>query len=201
MPDASWPTEFQELSINLTKPALHHFIKGMMADEYALFWRYDAKTIYLMVELGDFIHELPFIRNEHFLTMRARVLYIYDSGLSNALEKLLQTEKGNGIVKRSSDGPQYITSYQRGDIESMIEIDGSEKIMMNKNGSMIQYKDDGKALGPKTLFNMMNMEIDYILMELFESIELKDKAKVSLHKQRLKKLVTRRQQVEQLLKK
>lgn len=201
MTAAPWPTEFQELSINLSKQALHQFIKTMMAEQYALFWRYDAKTIYLMIELGDLIHELPFIRNDQFLTMRARKLYIYDQTLSDALEKLLKSEKGSGIVKRMSEGPQYITSYQEGDVESMLEIDGSEKTMMNKNGSMVHYKDDGKALGPKTLLNMMNLEIDYILMELFESIEADDKANISLHKQRLQKLVTRKTQVEQLLKK
>jgi hypothetical protein len=83
----------------------------------------------------------------------------------------------------------------------MIEIDGSEKIMMNKNGSMVQYKDDGKALGPRTLYNMLNLEIDYVLMELFEAIEAKDAPRISTHKQRLKKLVNRRTQIEQLLNK
>lgn len=201
MRDSFTPIEFQELSINLSKTALHQFIKRMMGQHYALFWRYDAKTIYLTVELGELTHELPFIRNDEFLTMQAKVLYVYDDVLSDALENLLQSEKGNGIVKRTSKGPLYITSYNGGDVESMIEIDGSEKIMMNKNGSMVQYKDDGKALGPRTLYNMLNLEIDYVLMELFEAIEAKDAPRISTHKQRLKKLVNRRKQIEQLLNK
>lgn len=93
----------------------------------------------------------------------------------------------------------YITSYQAGDIESMIEIDGSEKVMMNRNGSMVQYRDDGKALDPRTIFNMMNLEIDYVLMELFESLQEENDKNVTLHKQRLKRLINRREQVKQLL--
>ncbi|WP_059103961.1 hypothetical protein [Shouchella shacheensis] len=199
MRDAYSTVEFQEISIKMTKPALHQFIKRMMSQHYSLYWRYDSKTIYLIIELGDYVHELPFKRNADFLTMHAKLLYIYDETLASALEKLLQHEKGTGIVKRTSEGPLYITSYQAGDIESMIEIDGSEKVVMNKNGSMIQSKDDGKTLGPQTIYNMMNLEIDYVLMELHESLRAEDKTKTSLHKQRLKKLVTRREQVKQLL--
>ncbi|MCM2675107.1 hypothetical protein [Alkalicoccobacillus plakortidis] len=81
----------------------------------------------------------------------------------------------------------------------MIEIDGSEKVMMNRNGSMVQYRDDGKALEPRTIFNMMNLEIDYVLMELFESIQDQDDKNIQLHKQRLKRLINRREQVKQLL--
>ncbi|TSB46153.1 hypothetical protein [Alkalicoccobacillus porphyridii] len=199
MRDAYIDVEFSEVYIELTKTALHQFIKRMMSQHYSLFWRYDTTTIFLMIEMEDYIHELPFIRNSTFLTLSADKLNIYDETLAGALEKLLQCEKGNGVVKRASDGPMYITSYQAGDIESMIEIDGSEKVMMNRNGSMVQYRDDGKALEPQTIFNMMNLEIDYVLMELFESLQTNDNEKVLAHKQRLKRLINRRDQVRQLL--
>ncbi len=140
MRDAFVDVEFSDVSIKLTKPALHQFIKQMMSQHYSLFWRYDSQSIYLMVELEESVHELPFVRNSDFLTLSADNLHINDDKLANALEKLIQHEKGNGIVKRATEGPLYITSYQAGDIESMIEIDGSEKVMMNHNGSMIQPK-------------------------------------------------------------
>ncbi|MBP3949579.1 hypothetical protein [Bacillus suaedae] len=191
--------EFTDVYIELSKPVLHQFIKRMMGQHYSLYWRYDAKTIYLMVELDESVHELPFLRNTDFLTLSASSLHIYDEVLASALEKLIQHQKGTGIVKRSTEGPLYITSYQSGDIESMIEIDGSEKVMMNKNGSMIQYKDDGKALEPKTIFNMMNLEIDYVLMELHEALIESNDYLVDTHKKKLEKLLSRREQVEQLL--
>ncbi|ADC48513.1 MULTISPECIES: hypothetical protein [Alkalihalophilus] len=199
MREAFVDVEFSDVYIELTKPALHQFIKRMMSHHYSLFWRYDSKTIYLMIELEDSVHELPFIRNTEFLTLSAECLHIYDDVLASALEKLLQRERGNAIVKRVTDGPLYITSYQAGDIESMIEIDGSEKVMMNRNGSMIQYKDDGKSLEPKTIYNMMNLEIDYVLMELHEALLDADESQIESHKRRLKKLLQRREQVEQLL--
>ncbi|MBM0067290.1 hypothetical protein [Alkalicoccobacillus gibsonii] len=199
MRDAYFDVEFTEVYIELTKTALHQFIKRMMSQHYSLFWRYDTTTIFLMIEMEDYIHELPFVRNASFLTLSAERLNIYDEILAAALEKLLQCEKGNGIVKRAGKGPMYITSYQAGDIESMIEIDGSEKVMMNRNGSMVQYRDDGKALDPRTIFNMMNLEIDYVLMELFESLQEENDKNVTLHKQRLKRLINRREQVKQLL--
>ncbi|WP_332689324.1 hypothetical protein [Halalkalibacter lacteus] len=199
MRDSFVEVEFSDVYIELSKPALHQFIKRMMSQHYSLFWRYDVKTIYLMIELEDSVHELPFIRNTEFLTLSADSLLLYDDVLASALEKLLQHEKGNGIVKRSTEGPLYITSYQSGDIESMIEIDGSEKVMMNRNGSMIQYKDDGKSLEPRTIYNMMNLEIDYVLMELHEALLDSDDWLIESHKKKLKKLLSRREQVEQLL--
>ncbi len=195
----SFLVEFSDLYIELTKPALHKFIKKMIGQDYSLFWRYDAKTIYLIIELEESIHELPFTRNRDFLTLSAKSLHINDDVLANALEKLVQNEKGNGIVKRTTEGPLYITSYQAGDIESMIEIDGSEKIMMNRNGSLIQYKDNDKSLAPRTIYNMMNLEIDYTLMELHEAIVKADETLIEEHKKKLRRFLSRRQQVEQLL--
>ncbi|KMK74760.1 hypothetical protein [Alkalihalobacillus pseudalcaliphilus] len=199
MNDAYLEVEFSELYIELTKTALHQFIKRMMSQNYSLYWRYDAKTIYLMVELDESVHELPFVRNPNFLTLSVTNLHVYDEVLATSLEKLLQAEKGNGIVKRVTEGPHYITSYRAGDIESMIEIDGSEKVMMNRNGSMIQYRDDGKSVEPQTLYNMMTLEIDYVLMELFEAITDADDLSIESHKKKLKKLLSRREQVEHLL--
>ncbi|NEU29707.1 hypothetical protein GN156_02820 [bacterium LRH843] len=199
MSDSFIEAEFSDLYIELTKQALHQFIKKMMSQHFSLFWRYDAKTINLMIELEDSTHELPFIRNSEFLTLSATRLHVSDNVLANALESLVQSEKGNGIVKRTTDGPLYITSYRAGDIESMIEIDGSEKVMMNRNGSLIQYKDDGKSLEPRTIYNMMNLEIDYVLMELHEALLNSDEWLVEAHKKKLKKLLSRREQVEQLL--
>ncbi|MCK0472670.1 hypothetical protein [Halalkalibacter sp. APA_J-10(15)] len=191
--------EFSDIYIKLSKASLHQFIKRMMNQHYSLYWRYDAKTIYLMIERDESVHELPFLRNTEFLTLSAESIYIYDEGLASALESLLQHEKGNGIVKRSTDGPLYITSYQSGDIESMIEIDGSEKVMMNQNGSMIQYKGNDKSLNAKTIYNVMNLEIDYVLMELHEALESSDESMVETHKRKLRRLLSRREQVQQLL--
>ena len=200
MRNDSFVVEFSDLYIELSKQALHKFIKKMMGQDYTLFWRYDTNNIYLIVELDDSVYELPFIRNREFLTLTAKSLHVRDSVLANALEKLVQNEKGSGIVKRTTKGPLYITSYLAGDIESMIEIDGSEKIMMNRNGSLIQYKDNDKALAPRTIYNMTNLEIDYVLMELHEAIMAKDEERIDAHKRKLKQLVSKRKQVEKLLK-
>ncbi|GAF64014.1 hypothetical protein BTS2_0906 [Bacillus sp. TS-2] len=182
MKEAYIEVEFAELYIELSKTALHQFIKRMMSQKYSLYWRYDASTIYLMIELDERIHELPFVRNPEFLTLSVDNLHIYDEVLATSLENLLQAEKGNGIVKRVTEGPLYITSYRAGDIESMIEIDGSEQVMMNRNGSMIQYRDDGKAFEPQTIYNMMNLEIDYVLMELYEAMTNKESLLIEQHK-------------------
>lgn len=159
----------------------------MMANEYALYWRYDSSFIYLIIELEDLVHELPFIRNDQFLTLKAKKLYVYDSILSDVIEELLQSEKGTGVVKRMTEGPQYVTTYEHGDIASTVEIEGSEQGMANKNVPMIQYKENGKSLGPKTMINVMNLEINYILMELFEAMEESNEEAIAEHKHRLKK--------------
>ncbi len=98
MRNDSFVVEFSDLYIELSKQALHKFIKKMMGQDYTLFWRYDTNKIYLIVELDDSVYELPFIRNREFLTLTAKSLHVRDSVLANALEKLVQNEKGSGIV-------------------------------------------------------------------------------------------------------
>ncbi|WP_017726885.1 hypothetical protein [Halalkalibacterium ligniniphilum] len=198
MRDAYDGIEFHDLSINITKQSLYQFIKKMMHEAYSLYWRYDEKFIFLMLEKDQTVQEIPFVKNRSFLTLKADTLLITERPLAQAIERLLQWEKGTGIVKRLTKGPQYITSYQAGDIESTFEIDGSEKLM-NGNSSMIQYKDNGKSLEPRIIFNIMNLEIDYVLMELHEAIVNGDEEQANLHKKKLKKLLSRREQVEQLL--
>jgi len=191
--------EFNDLYIELSKHALHEFIKKMMEENFSLFWRYEDDTIYLIIDNEETSYEIPFVRNRDFLTLHVDHLSVHDEVIVDALEVIIAQFSGNGIVKKFTDGPMYITSYKTGDIQSIIEIDGSEKIMMNKNGSIVEYREYDHNLAPKTIYNIMNMEIDYELMELHEALQDNDDMKIRSHKKRLKKLINRREQVKQLL--
>ncbi|TPE69697.1 hypothetical protein [Halalkalibacterium halodurans] len=199
MRDAFQGVEFVDLSVNLPKKTLHHFIKQMMNEEYSLYWRYDEDQIKLLIEKEQTVHEIPFIKNAPFLTLSAKSLFVTEPIIAQAIERLLQSEKGSGVVKRHTKGPQYITSYQEGDIESMIEIDGSEKVMMNRNGSMIQYKDDDQTMEPQTIYNIVSLEIDYLLMELYEALQSRDSKVIETCKQKLSRLANQRKQLEPLV--
>ncbi|MBU8908354.1 hypothetical protein [Desertibacillus haloalkaliphilus] len=194
-----YEAEFNNVYIEISKHALHEFIKKMMEEQLSLFWRYEEEKIFLIIDSDDAIHEIPFERNEEFLTLNIDHLTVNDEVIGEAIEVIISQFSGDGVVKKFTGGPLYITSYKTGDIQSIIEIDGSEKIIMNKHGSIIEYKEYDHNLEPKTIFNIMNMEIDYELMELHEAIHANDEQAVRSHKRRLRKLLHRREEVKQLI--
>ncbi len=194
-----YEAEFNDLYIELSKHALHDFIKKMMEENFSLFWRYEEDTIYLIIDNEESTYEIPFIRNKEFLTLDVEHLSVSDEVIVDALELIISQFSGNGVVKKFTGGPLYITSYKTGDIQSIIEIDGSEKIIMNRNGSIVEYREYDHNLAPRTIYNIMNMEIDYELMELHEALLDNDEMKIRSHKKRLKKLLSRREQVAQML--
>ncbi|WP_096198975.1 hypothetical protein [Bacillus sp. FJAT-45350] len=194
-----YEAEFSDLYIEISKPALHDFIKKLMEENFSLFWRYEEDTIYLLIDNEELIYEIPFVRNNDFLTLDVDHLTVNDAIIAESLEVIISQFSGNGVVKKFTDGPLYITCYKTGDIQSIIEIDGSEKIIMNKHGSIIEYREYDHNLEPQTIFNIMNMEIDYELMELHEALQESNNMRVRSHKSRLKKLLNRREEVEQLL--
>ncbi|WP_026675439.1 hypothetical protein [Alkalihalobacterium bogoriense] len=194
-----YEAEFNDLYIKLSKDALHEFIKKMMDENFSLFWRYEDETIYLIIDNEDALYEIPFKRSDDSLTLHVDHLQVNNEIIVEALEVFISEFSGNGVVKKFTGGPLYITSYRTGDIQSIIEIDGSDKIIMNKNGSIIEYKEYGHELEPKTIYHMTLLEIDYELMELHEAIQSEDEAQIRKHKKRLKKLVSRHNEVSQFL--
>lgn len=196
-----YEAEFSNLHVELSKHALHQFIKKMMNENFSLFWRYEDDTILLIIDNHETLYEIPFIRNNDFLTLDVDYLTVNDEIIVEALEVIISRFNGNGIVKKftGTGGPHYITSYKTGSIQSIIEIDGSEKIIMNRNGSIVEYREYGHNLEPQTVYNITKMEIDYELMELHEAIQENDEQKIKTHKKRLRKLLNRKDEVSQLL--
>lgn len=191
--------EFNDLHIKLTKQALHDFIKKMMEENFSLYWRYEDETIFLIIDNEENIYEIPFIRNDNFLTLNVDKMTVNDEIIVDSIEFFISQFNGNGVIKKYTDGPLYITSYKTGLIQSITEIDGSEKIIMNKHGSIVEYKEYGKDVEPQILYNIMTMEIDYELMELHEALQLNDNSRICKHKKKLKKLLNCREEVEQLM--
>lgn len=197
--DAFVHAEFSEMSIKFSRPILQHFIKKMIDHHYLLTWRYSFKKIHLVVELDHITYELPFVRHPTYLTLQASTIQIHEEPFAQLLEEIIQDEKGNGIVKRKTTGPLIITFYHLGEITYIIEVDGSEKKMTNRHGSLIHLKDDYHSLKPEIVYNMVNLEIDYVLMELHEALLTADQPLIESHKKKLKKLLSRRNKVKQLL--
>ncbi|MGO4888484.1 hypothetical protein ACJ2A9_12045 [Anaerobacillus sp. MEB173] len=195
----SYEAEFNNVYIELSRNGLQQFLKQMIDKDVSLFWRYDEEKIFLMIDSNQNVYEIPFSKKGKTLTINLDHLIVNDEAIGEAIEIIISQFSGNGIVKKFTGGPLYITSYKTGTIQSIIEIDGSEKIMMNQNGAIVEYTDYDHNLEPKTIYNIMNMEIDYELMELYEALTNSDKQKVTKHKKRLQKLIRRRRQVEQLL--
>ncbi|MCT8140447.1 hypothetical protein H1D32_23780 [Anaerobacillus sp. CMMVII] len=191
--------EFHDLRVELSKQSLQQFINKMMEYKCSLYWRYNDDIIYLIVDTNQSIHEIPFKKNGTKLTIDVDCLKVSEELVAKALELVLTEYQGSGFIKTYTDGPQYITFFKDGIIQSITEINGGEKIVMNQYGAIVEYQDFDHDLDPETIINIINMEIDYTLMELHELIQVPNNQEIRKKKQRLRSLLKRKNEIEQLL--
>lgn len=191
--------EFHDLHVELSKQSLQQFINKMMEHKCSLYWRYNDDIIYLIIDTSQSIHEIPFRKNGNKLTINVDCLKVSEELVAKALELVLTEYHGSGFIKTFTEGPQYITFFKDGVIQSITEINGGEKIVMNQYGAIVEYQDFDHDLDPETIINIIHMEIDYALMELYEAIEANNLTIVNMKKQRLRKLLKRKTEIEQLL--
>ncbi|WNF35793.1 hypothetical protein RJD24_15220 [Bacillaceae bacterium IKA-2] len=191
--------EFHDLYVELSKKSLQQFINKMMEYKCSLYWRYNEDVIYLIIDTNQSIHEIPFRKTGSKLTINVARLIVSEELVAKALELVLTEYQGSGFIKTYTEGPQYITFFKDGIIQSITEIDGGAKIVMNQFGAIIEYRDFDHDLDPETIINIINMEIDYTLMELYESIQIEDKKSIKILKQKLRRLLKRKKDIEQLL--
>lgn len=191
--------EFHDLQVELSKQSLQQFINKMMENKCSLYWRYNDDIIYLIIDTNHSIHEIPFKKSENKLIINVGCLKVSEELVAKALELVMTEYKGSGFIKTFTEGPQYITFFKDGEIVSITEIDGGEKIVMNQYGAIIEYRDFDHDLDPETIINIINLETDYTLMELFEALQAQDKTTINKHKQKLRRLLKRKKEIEQLL--
>lgn len=191
--------EFHDLHVELSKKSLQRFINKMMEYKCSLYWRYNEDVIYLIIDTNQSIHEIPFRKTGTKLTIDVDCLIVSEELVAKSLELVLTEYQGSGFIKTYTEGLQYITFFKDGIIQSITEIDGGAKIVMNQFGAIIEYRDFDHDLDPETIINIINMEIDYTLMELYESIQIEDKKSIKTLKQKLRRLLKQKKDIEQLL--
>lgn len=191
--------EFHDLYVELSKKSLQQFISNMMEYKCSLYWRYDEEVIFLIIDTSQSIHEIPFRKKGTKLTINVDCLKVSEELVATALELVLTEFQGSGLIKTYTNGTQYVTFFKDGIIQSITEIDGGEKIVMNQFGAIIEYRDFDHDLEPETIIKIINMEIDYTLMELYESLQIDDKKAIQAQKQKLRRLLKRKKDIDQLL--
>ncbi|OIJ10183.1 hypothetical protein BKP35_13815 [Anaerobacillus arseniciselenatis] len=191
--------EFHDFQVELSKQSLQQFINKMMEYQCSLYWRYNDEIIYLIIDTNHSIHEIPFKKNGNKLTINVDCLKVSEELVAKALELIMTEYSGSGFIKTYTEGPQYITFFKEGVIQSITEIDGGEKIVMNQYGAIIEYRDFDHDLDPDTIINIIGMEIDYTLMELYESLQAEDKKSINDQKLKLRRLLKRKKEIQQLL--
>ncbi|OIJ18452.1 hypothetical protein BKP45_12845 [Anaerobacillus alkalidiazotrophicus] len=191
--------EFHDLHVELSKQSLQQFINKMMEYKCSLYWRYNDDIIYLIIDTNHSIHEIPFEKNGTKLTITVDCLKVSEELVAKALELIMKEYRGSGFIKTYTEGPHYITFFKDGVIQSITEIHGGEKIVMNQYGAIIEYRDFDHDLDPETIINILNLEIDYTLMELYESLQALDNYAIKEQKRKLKLLSKRKKEIEQLL--
>ncbi|MFN7251756.1 MAG: hypothetical protein ACK4M9_13295 [Anaerobacillus sp.] len=191
--------EFHDLHVELSKKSLQQFINKMMEYKCSLYWRYNDDIIYLIVDTNQSIHEIPFKKNGSKLTIDVNCLKVSEELVARALELVLTEYQGSGFIKTYSEEHQHITIFKDGIIQSITEINGGEKIVMNQYGAIVEYQEFDHNLDPETIINILDMEINYTLMELYDSIQITDSKLITEQKQRLRRLLKRKQEIEQLI--
>ncbi len=194
-----YEAEFHDVHVELSKQSLQQFINKMMEYKCSLYWRYNNDIIYLIIDTNQSIHEIPFKKNGNKLTINVDCLKVSEELVAKALELVLTEYQGSGFIKTYTEGPQYITFFKDGVIQSITEINGGEKIVMNQYGAIVEYQDFDHDLEPETIVNIINLEIDYTLMELHEAIQANRNNSMTQLKQKLQRLITRKKEIELLL--
>ncbi|RXI98295.1 hypothetical protein DS745_18360 [Anaerobacillus alkaliphilus] len=194
-----YEAEFHDVHVELSKQSLQQFINKMMEYKCSLYWRYNDDIIYLIIDTNQSIHEIPFKKNGSKLTINVDCLKVSEELVAKALELVLTEYQGSGFIKTYTEGPQYITFFKDGIIQSITEISGGEKIVMNQYGAIVEYQDFDHDLEPETIINIINLEIDYTLMELHDAIQINNKNFMQQLKQKLRRLLKRKKEIELLL--
>lgn len=65
---------------------------------------------------------------------------------------------------------------------------------------MLEYEPFNSKMKPETMLNMMNLEIDYMLMELHDALKEGDEMKIRTIKMRLEKLCNCREEIQAMIK-
>ncbi|MBB5174330.1 hypothetical protein [Texcoconibacillus texcoconensis] len=189
MTDYSFQAEFRDVYVDTKKATLKPFIHVLLKKQYTLHWRYEEEKVHLHINgYGDSV-AIPIEKNDQGVMISFSYISILSEPLAEALEELIAVGKGQAIVKTVNEGPIYVTSFENGQIVSMMKIGEGESVIMETDRNVERYTLCTRDIDPDVQCRILQMEIDYRLMELYEAMESHDSTKKAEVKDELKELV------------
>ncbi|MDG5789189.1 hypothetical protein QA612_17155 [Evansella sp. AB-P1] len=196
MKESCFQAEFQDVFIELPKPALKSFIHKLLQAQFRISWRHEKETVELVIKSQDGQVIIPIKRPDENLTViQLNELCIWMEDLAILLEELITETKGRAIVKTATGGWIYVSCFDKGKIVSVMKIGGGEKAEMGSYRTIKKNRSPMDGVDPEVKEYVVSTEIDYLLMELVEALEKRDISEVNHIKQELSYLSKEREKL------
>ncbi|SDZ02132.1 hypothetical protein SAMN05421736_105111 [Evansella caseinilytica] len=197
MKERYFQAEFQDVYIELPRPALKSFIHKLLQAQFRISWRHEKKTVELVIRSREGQVMIPIQRLEENLTViQLNELRICMEDLAILLEELITDTKGRAIVKTSTGGWIYVSCFDNGKIVSVMKIGGGEKAEMGSYRTLRNAPGTFDGVDPEVREYVMTAEIDYLLMELVEALEKDDPTEITRIKTKLSTLSKERERLK-----
>ncbi|ADU31204.1 hypothetical protein [Evansella cellulosilytica] len=201
MKESCFQAEFQDVFIELPRPALKSFIHKLLQAQFRISWRHENKDVELVIKSKEGEVTIPIKRpNEHLTVIQLHELSICMEDLAILLEELITETKGRAIVKTASGGWIYVSCFDKGKIVSVMKIGGGEKAEMGSYRTINKNRNPMEEIDPEVKEYMLTAEIDYLLMELVEALENEDGNEVQTIKKELRYLSEEREKLKHYVK-
>lgn len=201
MKDRCFQAEFQDVFIELPRPALKSFIHKLLQAQFRISWRHEKETVELVINSHEGQVAIPIKRPDENLTViQLNELSICMEDLAILLEELITETKGRAIVKTESGGWIYVSCFDNGKIVSVMKIGGGEMADMGSYRTMKKSRTSLEGLDPEVKDYMLSAEIDYLLMELVEALENNNQSEITRIKEELSYLSKEREKLKALQK-
>ncbi|MBU9721835.1 MULTISPECIES: hypothetical protein [Bacillaceae] len=189
MKDNCFQAEFQDLFVELPRPALKSFIHKLLQAQFRISWRHEKDTVELVIKSQEGQVMIPIKRpNENLTVIQLNELSICMEDLAILLEELITETRGRAIVKTATGGWIYVSCFDKGKIVSVMKIGGGEKAEMGSYRTVRKSKDKMEGVDPEVKAYIISREIDYLLMELVEALEKEDTQEITRLKEELRTL-------------
>ncbi|UTR11168.1 hypothetical protein MM300_02215 [Evansella sp. LMS18] len=197
MSESCFQADFQDVFIELPRPALKSFIQKLLQAHFRISWRHDKNTVELVIKSPEGQVLIPIQRpSEKITVIQLNELSIRIEDLAIILEELITETKGRAIVKTATGGWIYVSCFDNGKIVSVMKIGGGEKAEMGSYRTVKKDSSPMEGVDPEVKLYIMTAQIDYLLMELVDALKAKDSLEIARIKKELTSLSEKREKLQ-----
>lgn len=179
-------SEWINLEIKIPISGIKEFYKKFTSRDFSLMWYQEQDDLYLAVSVPSGMYQIPFTRNSDSMDLGLSYLPIFHKGIVECLEESLVDFKGSGNLNKFEGEHINSFEYRRGKLQNIKEIDIAGNVVSK------DIIDSSVSTDVKTRLKIVELEIDYYLMELSGNLtgdlDVSDKVKNKAKKDLIKEL-------------